>query len=350
MSSRPNPLLSVCSNLLRALVHWRYLTMRTLNISTETWPLAGPFVITGYTMTEIKIIHVEIVEGDYSGRGEAAGVYYKNETVESMVAQAESVVVPLEQGADRQDLLTLLPSGGARNAIDAALWDLEAKQTGRSVWQMAGQEYSKTETVTTIGISPPEEMAARAAMIPSKKLKLKVSDDRPYECIAAVRGARSDADVMIDVNQGWTQGQLAELAPRIQTLDVTMIEQPLPRGGDDTLEDYNCPISLCADESCLDLHELDHCLGRYDVINIKLDKVGGLTAGLELARRCRDKGLGLMVGNMGGTSLAMAPAIVLAQFCDFVDVDGPLMLRSDREHALSYDNGVVSGLTPALWG
>ncbi len=324
--------------------------MPTLSLSTEIWPLAEALSITGYTMHEIRTLYVEISEGAFVGRGEAAGIYFTGETTQSMRAQAESVRDDLEQGADRLDLLLLLPSGGARNAIDAALWDLEAKQTGRSVWELAHIEPAETVTVATVGIGTPGEMAAKAGKIPTTKLKLKVSGEQPLACISAVRKARPDADIIVDVNQGWTFDDLVSLAPEIEKLGISMIEQPLPRAADAELEGYKCQVPLCADESCIDISELDQSSSRYDMINIKLDKVGGLTAGLDLANQARRQRLGVMVGNMAGTSLAMAPGLVLAQRCDYVDLDGPLLLSSDREHPLQYDNGVVSGLTPALWG
>jgi len=324
--------------------------MRTVKFNTETWPFEAPLFITGYSMSDIQTLYVEIRDGEHRGRGEAAGVYYTGETADSMLAQAESIRSELEKGAGRNELLELLPSGGARNAIDAALWDLEAKQTGKSIWELAGLELNDTVTVATVGIDAPNRMAARALELPSTKIKIKVNGEDPLVQIRAVREARPDVELVIDANQGWTYDQLVEIAPRVKEFGVTMVEQPLPRGGDFELVGYRCPVPLCADESCLDQSELEQAATRYDMINIKLDKVGGLTAGLDLARKARDLGLGLMVGNMAGTSLAMAPGLVIAQLCDLVDLDGPIILTADRAHPLQYDNGQVSGLTPALWG
>ncbi|MDJ0657223.1 MAG: dipeptide epimerase [Xanthomonadales bacterium] len=324
--------------------------MPTVTMNTEQWHFETPFEITGYSWTGIGTLYVEIQDGEYVGRGEATGVYYTDESADSMLQQAESIRADLEKGISREELLDLLPSGGARNAVDAALWDLEAKQSGKSVWDMAGIDPAETITVATVGLDTPEGMAAAAKRLPSTKIKIKVSGDDPVTRIAAIREARPDADLVIDANQGWTFEQLVEVAPRLQELGVVMIEQPLPRGDDAELAGYQCPIPLCADESCLDMTELDQAAGRYDMINIKLDKVGGLTAGLNLAYKAKSMGLGLMVGNMAGTSLGMAPGFVLAQLCDLVDLDGPMLLTEDRDYPLHYDNGVVSGLTPALWG
>lgn len=324
--------------------------MPTVEFKTETWPFETTLFITGYSMSNIQTLYVEIRDGEFLGKGEASGVYYTGETADSMLAQAEPIRAELENGAGRTELLQLLPSGGARNAIDAALWDLEAKRTGKTIWELAGLELKETITVATVGIDTPDRMAARAIELPSTKIKIKVNGEDPLNQIAAVREARPDVELVIDANQGWTYQQLIDLAPKVKELGVLMIEQPLPRGGDDELVGYRCPIPLCADESCLDESELEQAAGRYDMINIKLDKVGGLTAGLALARKARAKGLGVMVGNMAGTSLAMAPGLVIAQLCDLVDLDGPMILVEDREHPLHYDNGVVSGLTPALWG
>ncbi len=324
--------------------------MPTVELKTESWPFETPLAITGYSMSEIRTLYVELHAGEHRGRGEAAGVYYTGETAESMLQQAESVRSELEKGIGRSELQELLPSGGARNAIDAALWDLEAKQSGKSVWDLAGLELKDTVTVATVGIDAPQRMAARARELPSTKIKIKVNGKEPLSQIAAVREARPDVELVIDANQGWTYDQLVAIAPEVKELGVTMVEQPLPRGADFELVSYRCPVPLCADESCLDQSELEQAATRYDMINIKLDKVGGLTAGLDLARKAREMGLGLMVGNMAGTSLAMAPGLVIAQLCDLVDLDGPIILVEDRAHPLRYDNGHVHGLTPELWG
>jgi L-alanine-DL-glutamate epimerase-like enolase superfamily enzyme len=279
-------------------------------------------------------------------------VYYLDETLESMTAQLEDVTRELAAGADRQQLLQLLPPGGARMAADAALWDLEAQLTGHTAWSMAGVEPGPIETVFTIGLEDtPEMMAAKALAATDISLfKVKLNADRPVERIAAIRAARPEVRLVVDVNQGWTFAELQRYAPELHALDVTMIEQPLPRGGDAELEGYEAPLPLCGDESCLHLGELDDAVRRYQMINIKLDKTGGLTHGLELAHAARERGLDLMVGCMGGTSLAMAPHHVIAQLCDFVDIDGPLLIRNDRLGGLRYDKGIVTLPERAFWG
>lgn len=324
--------------------------MRKVSLSIENWPFAEPFVITGHTFENAAVLLVEISDGGYIGRGEASGVYYLHETATSMLRQAESVKECIEAGASREDLLTLLPAGGARNALDCALWDLEAKRKGETIWNLTGLDFQPVQTVNTVGIGTPAEMAAKAATLTSRLIKIKLDADLPYEKVSAIRQVRPDATLVVDVNQGWSFNQLVELAPKFKALNVAMIEQPLPRGADEILEEYCSPLPLCADESCLDTSEFEQAAKRYQMINIKLDKTGGLTEALALARLAKSRGLGLMVGNMLGTSLAMAPGLVIAQLCDLVDLDGPLLINADREYALHYEQSLVGGLTPQLWG
>ena len=324
--------------------------LRTANFSTKSWELRSPFRITGYTFTAVDILHVIITENGASGYGEATGIYYRDENGFSLLAQAESVKQALQQGAGREQLRKLLPAGGARNAIDCALWDLEAKREGKSIWELTGIEPGEIISFTTIGIDTPEEMAKTAKSITSGRIKVKLDSDLPVERISAVRAARPDAEIVVDVNQGWSFEQLVELAPKFKKLGIAMIEQPLPRGGDEALEKYRSPITLCADESCLDTSEFEQAARRYQMINIKLDKTGGLTEALELAEMAQASGIELMVGNMVGTSLAMAPGYVVAQLCRFADLDGALFLKQDRQNAMSYTDGVLSAPAPKLWG
>ncbi|HET6565772.1 MAG TPA: enolase C-terminal domain-like protein, partial [Xanthomonadales bacterium] len=207
-----------------------------------------------------------------------------------------------------------------------------------------------TSTVYTVGIDTPENMAEKARQLATRKIKVKLDGNQVLERIAAVCAARPDAEIIVDINQGWTFEQLVELAPKFKDLGVAMIEQPLPRGGDAELENYNSPVTLCADESCLDTAEFEQASRRYQMINIKLDKTGGLTEALELAQMAKARGIELMVGNMVGTSLAMAPGYVIAQLCRFVDLDGALFLKQDCAHPMTYDDGIVSPPTPQLWG
>jgi L-alanine-DL-glutamate epimerase-like enolase superfamily enzyme len=323
-----------------------------MSIHIEEWPLTTPFRITGFEWINTRCIVVQLCEDGYIGRGEAQGVFYLDETADSIFEQAESAIEALESGIGREALQELLPAGGARNAIDCALWDLECKKAGKTIWELTGIDPKPVTTVFTIGLEPePEDMAAKAAAASnSPVLKIKLSSDRPYERLAAIRAARPDATLVVDANQGWDFEQLQEVLPKCLGLELAMIEQPLPRGGDAALEGFDSPITLAADESCLHSGELNQALRRYDMVNIKLDKTGGLTEALKLARLAREQGCNLMVGNMVGTSLSMAPSFVVAQLCDFVDIDGPLLLKHDYPNGLRYRNGVVDVFDPSLWG
>ena len=325
---------------------------RQLSCHIESWAALIPFRISRNTWHTFDGIVCEIGQDGHIGRGEALGVYYMGERNETMLADIESVRIVLQDGVNREELLDLLPHGGARNAVDAALWDLESKLTGKSAWENAGVATDPIETVFTIGLeAEPEQMGAKAAAATDMNLfKVKLNNDRPVERIAAICKARADARLVVDVNEGWNFDQLQDVAPQLQALGVSMIEQPLKRGEGEALEDYVPPLPLCGDESCLHLGELDLAAERYQMINIKLDKCGGLTHGLQLAKAARDKGLGVMVGCMGGTSLAMAPSHVLAQICDFVDIDGPLLLRNDRLGGFVYERGFASIPDAPFWG
>lgn len=324
--------------------------MPVVELEIESWPLLEPFVITGHTWTHCDVLVVSITDNGVTGRGEATGVYYLNETAESLYQQVFDLQQKLEQGISREQLQSMLPAGGARNAIDCALWDLQAKSSGQSIFELTGISAFPVNTVNTVVIDTPEEMAKKAKVISARHIKVKLDGEQPLERISAVRNARPDADIVVDVNEGWSFPQLVQLAPQFKALGVKMIEQPLPRGEDDALEGYQSPITLCADESCLDTSELEQVATRYQMVNIKLDKTGGLTEALNLARQAREKGMTLMVGNMTGTSLAMAPAYVIAQLCDFVDLDGALFLAADRSCPMSYKQGIVTGLSSQLWG
>lgn len=324
--------------------------MIEIEFSTQTWALEKPFRITGHEFHSLDLLYVTLRENGYAGRGEGAGVYYLNESGESMTAHAESIAADIRNGAGRQELLELLPAGGARNAIDCALWDLEAKRAGKRIWELTSIFPGQTRTSLTVGISTPEEMASAARELDSQTVKVKLDDELPLERLAAIREARPDAEIIVDVNGGWSFEQLVELAPGAAKLGVAMIEQPLPRGDDAKLEGYKPPITLCADESCLNVAEFEQAARRYQMINIKLDKTGGLTEALQLADLAEKTGVELMVGNMMGTSLAMAPAFVVAQLCKYADLDGAMFIKGDRDHAMRYSEGFLSAPTPQLWG
>ena len=325
---------------------------RRVSNHIESWASLIPFRIANYEWDDYPTVVCEIEQDGVIGWGEALGVYYLDETEKTMLKQLEAVAADLAGGASRKDLLELLPAGGARNAADAALWDLEAQLNGMSVWNMAGVEPDQVQTVFTIGLeAEPEQMAAGAAAASDfSLLKIKLNNDRPVERIAAIRQARADVRLVVDVNQGWRFDELKRFAPQLHALGVEFIEQPLPRGGDDELEGYVSPVPLCADESCLTLNDLEQAASRYQIINIKLDKTGGLTHALELAQAIKDKDLGIMVGNMCGSSLAMAPHHVVAQLADYADIDGPLLMKNDRFGGLIYDRGIVTLPQTRFWG
>lgn len=315
-------------------------------------PLQAPFKITGFTFTAVQAVWVVLEEDGFVGRGEGVSVYYQGETQESLVSQLKAVKDHVEAGASHHAVLNLLPPGGARNALDCAMWDLSAKRLRKSVWELLDIKPKALSSVATIGIDSPAEMGQQATHLKAyPNLKVKLNAEDPIARLAAVRNARPEAQLIIDVNQGWNMDQLVTYMADLQALGIAMVEQPLPRHGDDELMGYKSPIPLGADESCLDLSEYETAAKRYDVINIKLDKCGGLSQGLEIVNLCRRDGKGVMIGNMTGTSLSMAPAYVIGQFCQFVDIDGPVFLQSDIEHALEYsEGGMVSIPGRQLWG
>lgn len=325
---------------------------RQLKVSAENWQATVPFRISGRSWDGFDLVVCEIGEGGLTGRGEASGVFYLDEDQDTMQSQITTVAREVERGADRHQLLALLPPGGARCALDCALWDLEAQKTGTSAWELAGVRSDPVTTVFTIGLEEtPEAMASKAKAAGNRPLlKIKLNADRPVERVKAIRAARPDARLVADVNGGWTFAQLRQWAPELKTLGLMQLEQPLPRGGDAELRGYNSPLPLFADESCIHLGELDQAASGYAGIVIKLDKTGGLTEALLLATAAKARGLRLMVGCMVATSLSMAPAHVLAQFCDFVDIDGPLLLKKDRPHGLRYDGASVTAPDDILWG
>lgn len=323
-----------------------------LHAEIESWPLATPFRITGYVFESIEVVLVTLKSVGKVGRGEAAGVYYKNDKPQSMLAQLEAVRGEIERGISRESLRRLLPAGGARNALDCALWDLESKLTGRSAASIAGFDQPRPLlTTATCGADEPEAMAAMARSYGSAKaIKLKLTGDAAdADRVRAVCEARPDVWLGVDANQGFTRPFLEKLMDVLLQARVSLIEQPFPIGEDAWLEGLQSPIPIAADESVQTLSDIRALVGRYNVINIKLDKCGGLTEGLEMVRTAQSLGLESMVGNMLGTSLAMAPACLVGQLCSVVDLDGPLLLRKDRAPAVQYADGCIT-YPPALWG
>ena len=323
-----------------------------LSIQTRVWPLREPFVIARSTHTSIEVIVVRISADGHTGRGEAVGVDYHGETIESMSRQIESVRGAVERGIDRSQLLELLPPGGARNALDAALWDLEAKRTGTSVWELAGIARPRSiSTCITIGIRSVAEYEARARELTRYEwIKIKVSADNPLDAVTAVRRAAPNARLVVDANQSWSVEALQRLAPALAQLRVELLEQPVRESDGPQLAKLDLPVPVCADEPANTVDDLPRLIDCYDFVNIKLDKSGGLTAALDLAHAARAAGLRLMVGCMVGGSLAMAPATVVAQLCEIADLDGPLLQAEDWPDGIDYRDGVMSLPPRALWG
>lgn len=324
----------------------------TLTVQPRNWRLKEPFVIARGTRTVANCIAVELQVGDHLGRGEAAGVSYKGETPESMIAQIEQARAAIESGITRHQLLKLLPAGGARNAVDAALWDLEAKQTGIRAWARAGVPGGEpVQSAVTIGIRPPEafETAART-LADHPWIKIKVDRNDPLAAVSAVRRGAPHARLIVDANQAWSLEDLARWAPALLEYKVDLLEQPVAAGKDAGLTQGSSPIPLCADESVNTIDDLPQLVGRYDFINIKLDKSGGLTTALELALAARRMGFRLMSGCMTAASLAMAPAMVLAQLCEINDLDGAFLLAEDWPDGIVYERGSMQPPWPAFWG
>jgi L-alanine-DL-glutamate epimerase-like enolase superfamily enzyme len=323
-----------------------------LTVQPRNWRLKEPFVIARGTRTVVNAIVVELRASGHVGRGEASGVSYKGETAETMTAQIEQVRDAIESGATRHELLQLLPAGGARNAVDAALWDLEARQSGIPVWTRAGAPGGgPIQSAITIGIRTPEafETAARA-LADHPWIKIKVDRNDPLAAIGAVRRGAPDARLIVDANQAWDFEDLARFTPGLLEYRVDLLEQPLAADKDQQLIKGSSPIPVCADESVNVLADLPQLLGRYEFINIKLDKSGGLTAALELALAAQRMGFRLMSGCMTGASLAMAPAMVLAQHCEINDLDGAFLLAEDWPGGIVYERGNMQPPWPAFWG
>ncbi len=326
--------------------------MFSLHINERSWPLREPFAISRQTYTTAEVIIVEVASGSLTGRGEAAGVDYHGETPASMREQLESVRSKVEAGVTREDLLTLLPPGGARNALDAALWDLEARRTGKPAWQLAGLErLAPVSTAVTIGVRSLDDYEATARSLADYEwIKVKVGADNPIAALEAVRRGAPRAKLIVDPNQAWEVPTVYELGSALQQLGVELLEQPVSITNDSGLRAGKSVVPVCADEAIDTLEDLPRIRGRYDVINIKLDKAGGLTAALQLAHAGLAEGFGLMVGCMVAGSIGMAPGMVLAQMCKFVDLDGPLLQAEDWPDGIRYTSGLMEWPAAPLWG
>ncbi|KIC14993.1 N-acetyl-D-Glu racemase DgcA [Leisingera sp. ANG-DT] len=319
-----------------------------ITVTPDVFKLAQVFTISRGSRTEAKVLTVRVEKDGVTGWGECVPYARYNETLESVTAEIEG----LPADFTREELQSLLPAGAARNAVDCALWDLEAKQAGKRVWELAGLPAPGPEiTAYTLSLDTPEKMQAQAAENahrPLLKIKLGTPDDMPR--LEAVRAGAPDAKIIIDANEGWSAEVYAELAPHLVRLGVELVEQPLPAGEDEALIGMERPVPVCADESCHDRESLPKLKGKYDVVNIKLDKTGGLTEALKLRAQALAEGYQVMVGCMVGSSLAMAPATLVAQGAAVTDLDGPLLLAEDREEPLLFDAEGVHPPKPALWG
>jgi L-alanine-DL-glutamate epimerase-like enolase superfamily enzyme len=326
--------------------------VRRLSVASERWPLAAAFVISRGSKTEAEVVVAELHDGDHRGRGESVPYGRYGETTETVTAQIESIRAEIEAGVGCGELQGLLPAGAARNALDCALWDLEAKRAGARAWSLAGlMRLDPVKTCFTISIASPAEMAEAArenARRPMLKLKIGSADD--LAAVEAVRSAAPKARLVVDANEALSLDDLRRIAPAFARLGVLVVEQPLPAGEDASLEGYESPVPLCADESLHTRAELAACVGRYSMVNIKLDKAGGLTEALALAAEARAKGFKIMAGSMVGTSLGIAPALILAQGAAVADLDGPLLLARDREPGLSVVGSLLQPPAPELWG
>jgi L-alanine-DL-glutamate epimerase-like enolase superfamily enzyme len=324
-----------------------------LDVAVEKLRLAAPFRISGYVFEEQDAVVVTLSDGTHRGRGEASGVYYLGDNAPQMVAAIEASRAAIEAGIDRAGLQQLLPPGGARNAVDCALWDLDAHRTGKEVWELAGLPPPKPLITTfTLGADDPSVMAAGASKYANARaLKMKLTGEleRDIARVQAVRRARPHTWLGVDANQGYDIVELDKLLVALVEADVSLLEQPLKRGREADLDGFTSPIPIAADESVLSLADVPGLVGRFNVVNIKLDKCGGLTEGLAMAHEAKRLGLNVMVGNMVGSSLAMAPAFVLGQLCDVVDLDGPIFLAHDRTPAISYDEG-LAWCSDKVWG
>ena len=323
-----------------------------LEVARESWPLARTFTISRGSRTRVEVVVVELCRGGLRGRGECVPYARYGETVEATVAALRALEREAAAGLDRGSLQEILPAGAARNGLDCALWDLEAKAGREGSRRNAGPGALKPVTTAyTLSLDTPEKMA-RAARDNMHRplLKVKLGGEGDLERVAAVRENAPAARLIVDANEGWTEEEVEPFCAGLAGLGVALVEQPLPAGKDGMLAHVDHPVPLCADESCHTAEDVEMLASAYDFVNIKLDKAGGLTAAFALARKARSRGLGIMVGCMVGTSLAMAPAVLLAQEAEFVDLDGPLLLAADRECGLEFEGSLLHPPRPELWG
>ena len=323
-----------------------------IRVFSESWPIRGSFTISRGSKTASDVLVVELTQDGVTGRGECVPYARYGESVQGVITQIENIMPVLREGLDRGALQSVLPAGAARNAVDCALWDLESKQHRQRIWQRLNKpEPDALLTAYTLSLDTPENMQAAAEANSDRPLlKLKLAGAGDLARVTAVRKGAPQARIIVDANEGWDETLYRELVPALQKLGVEMIEQPLPAGQDQILASLPRPIPICADESCHDSSTLHELIGRYDMINIKLDKTGGLTEALELRKQAEAAGMKIMVGCMLATSLAMAPAFVVAQGAQVVDLDGPLLLQKDRDAGFNFSDNQMHAPDAALWG
>lgn len=325
--------------------------MPRLTARIERWPISGSFTISRGAKTEAVVVVAEIGDGNVTGRGECVPYSRYGETPEAVADAIGSLGKAVEQGLDRAALERELPPGAARNALDCALWDLKAKKAGKRVWELAALPAPQAVTTAyTLSLDTPDAMAAAARGVKYPLLKLKLGAKGDPERLMSVRAARLDARLIVDANEGWQASSLAENFEACVAAGVELIEQPLPAAEDDVLATIKRPVPVCADESLHDRASLAAIKGKYDAVNIKLDKTGGLTEAIKLADKAERAGFIIMLGSMVSTSLGLAPAMLLASRARFVDLDGPLLLAKDRTPGLRYDGATVFPPEPDLWG
>lgn len=320
---------------------------------TRRWPLKEPFRISRGTMADVPVLEVQLQSrSGQVGRAEAYGIPYEGETPESMAAQVEAVRAALHEDLTAAELSALLPAAGARNALDCALWDLRAKQAGQRIWELLGLPAPRpVMTAYTLGLGTEEDLRRKLRQaLHMPLLKLKANADEHLNLVRIAKEEHPQARIVVDANQAWSRELLERLLPPLREWGVELIEQPVPRGTDEQLDGLRPLIPLAADESCADRGSLAALVGRYRFVNIKLDKTGGLTEALAVADEAQRMGFELMVGNMCGSSLAMAPAFLIAQRCRYVDLDGPLLQSQDCDHAMRYDGAALEPPAAALWG
>ncbi|HKY96007.1 MAG TPA: N-acetyl-D-Glu racemase DgcA [Kiloniellales bacterium] len=325
---------------------------RRLTLAAERFPTRGSFTISRSTVTAVDLVVATLEVDGARGRGECRPYARYGESPASVLEEIERLRGAIEDGMTRADLQAAQKPGAARNALDCALWDLEAKQSGKTVWQLAGLPKPRpVVTAYTLSLDSPEAMARAAAANRHRPLlKLKLAGPEDLARVAAVRAAAPEPRLIVDANEGWTLESFRAIAPRLVELGVALVEQPLPAAEDAPLAGQSWPLPLCADESSHDRASLAQLVGRYSHVNVKLDKTGGLTEALAMVAEARRLGFGLMVGCMVASSLAMAPALLLAEGADYVDLDGPLLLAEDRPEGLRYDGSTIHPATAELWG